>query len=928
MDGARSSFLRRAVTTPVPALTSQKSGPAQETQHNNIKVCVRVRPFAEREAGETLCVQMPTDTQVVMTDSRKHQKPFELDRCYWSHEPKAPNFASQDTLMEELGNEILTNVKDGFNNCLFAYGQTGSGKTHSVLGNEDNPHNRGLLPRIIEKLFEEIDQDQEQMEEVSYRCKVSYLEIYNEHIRDLLVPPDKRDNVNLPVRQHKKLGCYVPGLTENAVTKYKEVKKMIDFGAKTRVVAATNMNAGSSRSHCIFIFYMDKESVVNGRKSQLRARVNLVDLAGSERVEKTGSTGDRLKEGAKINQSLSNLATVINKLAESSTDVLGNSNTGHIPYRNSKLTYLLQESLSGNSKTVMMAAISPALSNYEETLSTLRFAQTCKQIVTHVHKNEESSESIISDLQLEILKLKAAIANCAGDNPDLEQRLQESLGLRAKVDTDFNAELAEAKKREQEREKALEGMGLSFDAGANNVKMDSNVPMLVNISEDPSLSGCLVYFLPPEDETLLGQDESCKIILQGLGIKKFMCAIHNQDNKVITLWLLTPDGEKIEAAQLVENHIKEHVAHSGEEAPGRVLVNGRFPGSPRELHHMDRIILGHAFCFRVTKNSNTGDRRRSLYEAVQTNLAEVLHEVVHDDTPAFMECRAMLDSIQDRIGVSRCNKFLTEFKTVLPLVEEGNLITSELRGGDFLRFQIEVCSDVMTFTTDEPELIVRLYQGNEEGIEEVIAVFEVNQYEDRLHHMREIYENEMLKRKKTKGEESHAKKAHGGTPNGKADASWKRLARHADPWVTYSYRDVQHEVEGLQHDICEMKSRLMERDQQVSELVKVMEQHGIEVPNLENLSLRSLIPYAEGLQADKLTFAGMFRPVSSAASTTSGDGAARSLGGWTVERHGNKGNGAAWPPNDFQWTQWLASKQPYLREGRKNMGRAASPWRP
>ncbi|CAE7190037.1 KIF13B [Symbiodinium pilosum] len=347
---------------------------------------------------------------------------------------------------------------DGFNNCLFAYGQTGSGKTHSVLGADDPPENRGLLPRILLELFKRIETTRSSAK-VEFQCQawqehaefdycssrrepeptprtwqVSYLEIYNEQIRDLLVPlTDKPAKLTAPllqvelVRHHPKLGIYVAGLTTNAVTTYEEVQSILDFGAKSRSVprgckgsvgasgfnevcfVGLARNSASSRSHCIFNFVLLKREVADGVDSEQRASVNLVDLAGSERQKKTGASGSLLKEGAMINQSLSNLALVINKLAASGRD---DGKADFVPFRNSKLTHILQlgwsykehpmlpqdfdgqESLSGNSKTVMIAALSPALSNFDETLSTLKFAraQTCKNVATKAVRNQATFE--------------------------------------------------------------------------------------------------------------------------------------------------------------------------------------------------------------------------------------------------------------------------------------------------------------------------------------------------------------------------------------------------------------------------------------------------------------------------------------------------------------------------------------------------------
>ncbi|CAK9031955.1 Kinesin-like protein KIF13B (Kinesin-like protein GAKIN) [Durusdinium trenchii] len=259
----------------------------------------------------------------------------------------------------------------------------------------------------------------------------------------------------LTVRHHPTLGIYVAGLTTNAVSSYQEVQSILDFGTKARSVASTNMNSASSRSHCIFTFNLLK----SGGGREQRASVNLVDLAGSERQKKTGTSGSQLKEGAMINQSLSNLALVINKLAS-----FDDGKTDFVPFRNSKLTYILQESLSGNSKTVLIAALSPAFSNLEETLGTLKFAQTCKKVATKAVRNEANSGSIVEDLTAEITRLKEQLkaSQATPENSKLQQQLQDTEQLLAQMEQDYQVQLAEAKKLEESRKKALGDLGLDL----------------------------------------------------------------------------------------------------------------------------------------------------------------------------------------------------------------------------------------------------------------------------------------------------------------------------------------------------------------------------------------------------------------------------------------------------------------------------------
>lgn len=259
----------------------------------------------------------------------------------------------------DLALPLLTKAFDGYNGTIFAYGQTSSGKTHTMMGYDGD---LGIIPRMNMDIFKRIkDLTTDQRK---FLIEVSYLEIYNEQINDLLCLSDEK----LTIRENPKLGVYVEGLSHFIVSSPEQLNQYIDQGNQVRRVASTNMNNRSSRSHSCFIIKVDqKQTVIEGdtqKETSLEAKINLVDLAGSERAAKTGATGDTLKEGAAINKSLSALGNVINAL----TDPKKNK---HIPYRDSKLTRLLQTSLGGNALTIMIAAVSPAKVNYEETISTL-----------------------------------------------------------------------------------------------------------------------------------------------------------------------------------------------------------------------------------------------------------------------------------------------------------------------------------------------------------------------------------------------------------------------------------------------------------------------------------------------------------------------------------------------------------------------------
>lgn len=301
-----------------------------------------------------------------------------------------------------------------YNYQLTTIGQTGSGKTWSMQGGDGDQ--AGIIPRMNQQLFLKVEEEKSKHETILFLITVSYFEIYNEVLFDLLDSADrKKKNVTtkggLEIKEHPVLGVYVKGLQEIVVDSVSKLQLIIDQGMKNRTVASTQMNADSSRSHSVFIINLHQKDIQDETKS-IFAKINLVDLAGSERVKSTGATGSILKEGANINKSLSALGNVINALVEASKG--GKNASTFIPYRNSKLTRVLQESLGGNSITAMLAAMSPAASNFEETLSTLKYANRAKAIKVKAIKNEQSNQ--ISKLNDEIRALKEKLNNAAVNN--------------------------------------------------------------------------------------------------------------------------------------------------------------------------------------------------------------------------------------------------------------------------------------------------------------------------------------------------------------------------------------------------------------------------------------------------------------------------------------------------------------------------------
>uniref|UniRef100_A0A8C1QQL4 plus-end-directed kinesin ATPase n=1 Tax=Cyprinus carpio TaxID=7962 RepID=A0A8C1QQL4_CYPCA len=370
----------------------------------SVKVAVRVRPFNSREIGkESKCIiQMSGNTTTIINPKLpKESKSFNFDYSYWSHTtPEDVNYACQKQVYKDIGEEMLLHAFEGYNVCIFAYGQTGAGKSYTMMGKQEKDQ-EGIIPLLCEDLFTKISDNNDNS--MSYSVEVSYMEIYCERVRDLLNPKNKG---NLRVREHPLMGPYVEDLSKLAVTSYSDIQDLMDSGNKARTVAATNMNETSSRSHAVFniIFTQKRHDSDTENTSEKVSKISLVDLAGSERADSTGAKGTRLKEGANINKSLTTLGKVISALAE--VNKKKKKVESFIPYRDSVLTWLLRENLGGNSRTAMVAALSPADINYDETLSTLRYADRAKQIRCNAVINEDPNNRLVRELKEEVARLK------------------------------------------------------------------------------------------------------------------------------------------------------------------------------------------------------------------------------------------------------------------------------------------------------------------------------------------------------------------------------------------------------------------------------------------------------------------------------------------------------------------------------------------
>ncbi|KAG1474176.1 hypothetical protein G6F56_000508 [Rhizopus delemar] len=567
----------------------------------NIKVVVRCRPLNTREKtrGAVELVRMEGNQTIITKKGEKEEvKAFTFDHSYWSVDKDHPDYADQELVYNDMGKELLDHAFDGYNCCIFAYGQTGSGKSYTMMGYGED---KGIIPRTCVELFERIEDLT--TPERSYQVEVSYIEIYNEKVRDLLNPGNKG---NLKVREHPTIGPYVEDLSRLAVNSYKDIDHLMNEGNKARTVASTQMNATSSRSHAVFTLFLTS---TRQDKKEKAARISLVDLAGSERATTTGATGVRLKEGANINKSLTTLGKVIAALADHH-----HKKSDHIPYRDSVLTWLLKDSLGGNSKTAMLAAISPA--DYDETLSTLRYADQAKKIKNKAVVNEDPNTRLIKDLKQELQALKDTLMIYAPEeverivqqkkmghkmshsqssssraspmllispeSPIVTQRgtrlltteqvleqLETSEKLLEQANQTWEEKMNKTESIHREREKALEELGVIVEKNNMGVYAPKSIH-LINLSEDPLMTECLMYHIK-QGSTRVGKSENGKadIRLTGQEIMDDHCLFENTK------------GEDTVAEVTI--HPRSHSV---------TLVNGLRIQEPKVLHHGYRIIFG------------------------------------------------------------------------------------------------------------------------------------------------------------------------------------------------------------------------------------------------------------------------------------------------------------------------------------------------
>ncbi|XP_013119308.2 kinesin-like protein KIF14 [Stomoxys calcitrans] len=670
---------------------------------DRLTVAVRVRPLNTKECqqarvknvtkvnGNELTILMGTSADASCAVNHT----FEYDQVFYSCDPEAKNFATQEDVYKGTAKPLIQRAFEGYNACLFAYGQTGSGKSYSMMGvetfldpsSENGLHaEAGIIPRYCYDLFRHRDRNKGRYQ---VEIEVSFFEIYNEKIHDLLFVDQSEYNSNngmkqqpasrgerkaLKVREHPMWGPYVVDLSVHPVDSYEALRNWLILGNSQRASAATGLNDKSSRSHSIFNIMVSVSDVESNYSKDgqsyhsRKSKISLVDLAGSERT--TNCSGERKKEGVMINKSLLTLGKVISALSNEKTSSGGGKT--FVPYRESALTWLLRENLGGNSKTVMLATISPASNHIDDTLATLRYACQASRIVNRVKVNESQHDKTIRELRAEVERLKSLHYEY-----ERKKRLSENMNSVPKAIIEKfavnEAEMANLKEQLSEREKELqqaqkswmdrlreaedlrktELLHLSRKGLTLQLFRDQKQACLVNLTEDPMLSETLFYLLPPGCVTI-GRKRSTNngiqpdIILDGPLIAHNHCTIENINGVLY----VTPESKDFETYR-----------------------NGELVSKRTQINHGDRLVFGGSHFYRVCNPQNTDkgcnelfDFRYACHEMLEKREEKIRLELENEKRLALSKIEA--DRYEYERSIKECREQIDLKKLVLKCDEE------------------------------------------------------------------------------------------------------------------------------------------------------------------------------------------------------------------------------------------------------------------
>lgn len=672
---------------------TRKASDRPEAASCSISVVVRVRPALPRERMDSPGIDcLPDGKSLVLTDGEQKRQ-FTVDEVIDSR-PTAPMDGSQSTVYKSVGGKLLLESMKGYNVCLFAYGHTGSGKTYTVLGVSGGVcaegAEAGLLPRFLADIFRTNAQDPNRK---NIRYRAEFYEVHNEQIRDLLAPV--REDRRRTIHVHPVHGVRIDGLCTAVVSSPEEAMGLVNFGNQMRTVAATTMNERSSRSHAVFTVNWETE---DDGDIGYRSSATFVDLAGREDSEAHTGRGDHYKEMCYINTSLFHLARLITKLSE------GHVTKGSLAdFRNSKLTLLLSQALIGNSRTALVATLAPVRTYYDDSVSTMNFAANVKKIMTKPMVNAKTGTALVTELEKEIFNLRKELADAKVRGGEKEENLLAAQAMMQYYKTSFEEMSSKSEEHKQMRKSMTEMLGLpdTFGGDASHPRTAEGklVPFFTKLSDDPSLQGCCNYFLSKSTLTI-GQDSSCDIVLQGVGIRPNMCGVKfDAATGAVSILFLDPEDAEDPPRVIVARHpMKE----------GREEV---------QMSHDDPLVLGYAHAFRLVDperapnfadiNSDV-DSTSELAQKLCASLdmCTAVQDVVEETGSQFKECYHYLQQFAARAPEKAVQSFMHDLRIACPLVDEANEIREQIYKVKELQCELRCLTDFLDFANDAPELVV------------------------------------------------------------------------------------------------------------------------------------------------------------------------------------------------------------------------------
>ncbi|KAF3548908.1 hypothetical protein DY000_02007978 [Brassica cretica] len=681
---------------------------------HNVQVIIRTRPLSSSEIstqGNNKCVRQDNGQAITWIGNPEARFTFDL---------VADENVTQEKMFKVAGVPMVENVVAGYNSCMFAYGQTGSGKTHTMLGDIEGGTRRhsvncGMTPRVFEFLFSRILKEKEvrKEENLHFTCRCSFLEIYNEQILDLLDPSSN----NLQLREDHKKGIHVENLKEIEVSSARDVIQQLMEGAANRKVAATNMNRASSRSHSVFTCIIESKWVSQGVTHHRFARLNLVDLAGSERQKSSGAEGERLKEATNINKSLSTLGLVIMNLVS-----VSNGKSVH-------------DSLGGNSKTIIIANISPSSSCSLETLSTLKFAQRAKLIKNNAIVNEDASGDVIA-MRLQIQQLKKEVSRLRGivnagvDNQDIDTASTMSCPAspmslkwdgfngsftpltthkRTSKPKDYEVALVGALRREREKDAALQALTAENEAS-----------MKLEKKREDEIRG-LKMMLKLRDSAIKS--------LQGVASGKISVEAHLQKEKADLLKEIEVLRAQVDRNQEVTKFATENLRLKSQCEEGeRDILNQQIQVLQAKLLEALDWKLMHESDYSTVKDVNISNMFCSNQNQESKKLSSIQDENEFLRMQAIQN-RAEMESLQKSLSFSIDEKERLE-KLVENLAKQLEGIRSSGRVGDGDQIEVETMVQAIACASQREavahETAVKLSKENEELCQKIKVLIEDN----------------------------------------------------------------------------------------------------------------------------------------------------------------------------------------------------------